>query len=805
MLQDLQFALRQLRKSPGFTLTALLTLALGTGVTAAVFSVIYAVMIQPLPYDHPERIVVPQTYSPSGYTQPASYPEYLDWRTQNHSFSAFAGVTPFGTIDFDGPSGPVTLHRAQATDNFFDVFGVSPILGRTFAPGEDQPGKNDVVVLSYEVWQQQFGGQKDVIGKGVKLDGRPYTVIGVMPAGFRYPISMRNGIYVPFYISEQLRSSRGSHWMRTLGRLKPGVTTEQAKADMGSVLENVGRTYPDTSKGRRMDLLSLSSDTVGETGKTLNVLLFAVCAVLGIACVNLAGLLLARAVKREREVALRSAIGATRGRLVRQMLTESLLLGVAGSALGATLAFGLLRAIRMLMITALARGADVGLNVPVLLATIAIAVVTSILAGLIPAFRLARIAPSLSLKAGGSAAGTGRGQHRLRASFIIIQVALAMVLLVTAGLLLRMLSGLRNSDLGFDPNKLIVVEANLPAGLYTSRSPVRDFYDPLLERIRAIPGVQSAGAIQTLPIEAWGWNSDVQIVGAPPPPPNTEHLAEDRYVDPGYFQTMGIKLLRGRLIDPRVDTAGSQQVAVVNEAFVKKFFANGEDPIGKQIKQDVPQTIVGVVSSVRQDIYQPPMAEIDYAQSQFPEKDAREWLEDMQIVVRSSLPIETLAPSLKRAFHETDAGVPFAQPETMVEVIADVLTLERLENWLFGSFAALALLLAAVGIYGLIAHEVELSTRDIGVRMALGASRTKVLEMIYRRVGWMLAIGVGAGLAGTFAAQKLIASVVALKPASDAAIIAGLAAGVFAAGAAAAWLPARRAASIEPMAALRSE
>jgi len=804
MIQDLKYALRQLRKSPGFTLTAMLTLALGTGVTAAVFSVIYAVMIQPLPYDHPEEILVPQAYSPSGYTQPASYPEYLDWRMQNHSFSAFAGMSPFGTIDFEGPSGPVSLRKVQASDNFFDVFGVRPILGRAFAPGEDQPGKNNVVVLSYEVWQQQFGGQRDVIGKVVKLDGRPYTVIGVMPAGFRYPISMHNGIYVPLYMADQMRSSRGSHWMRTLGRLRPGVTAAQAKADMDGVLMNIGRAFPDESRGRRMDLLSLTSDTVGETGKTLKVLLFAVCAVLGIACVNLAGLLLARAVKREREVALRSAIGATRGRLIRQMLTESILLGVAGSAFGALLALGLLRAIRMLMISALARGADVHLNVLVLLATIGIAVLTSLLAGSVPAVRLSRIAPSLSLKAGGSA-GTGRAQHRLRSSFIIVQVALAMILLVTAGLLLRMLSGLRNTELGFDPNNLLVVEGNLPAGLYTSRSPVRDFYDPLLEKIRAIPGVESAGAIQVLPIQSWGWNSDIQIIGQPPPPPNQERLAEDRYVEPGYFQTMGIRLLRGRLIDPRIDKLTSPQVAVVNEAFVKKFFSNGEDPIGKQIKQDTPQTIVGVVSSVRQDIYEPPLAEIDYAQSQFPDKDARDWLQDMEIVIRSRMPIETLVPSLKRAFHDTDAGVPFAQPETMREVISDVLTLERLENWLFGSFAALALLLAAVGIYGLIAHEVELSTRDIGVRMALGASRTRVLEMIYTRVGWMLAMGVGAGLLGTLAARKLIASVVEIKAASDAPIIVGLVAGVIAAGMIAAWFPARRAAAIEPMNALRSE
>jgi putative ABC transport system permease protein len=803
MLQDLKYALRQLRKSPGFTLTAVLTLALGTGVTAAVFSVIYAVMIQPLPYEHPETIVVPQTYSPQGYTQPASYPEYVDWRTQNHSFSALAAVSAFRRINLEGPSGPVSLRLTEGSDNLFDVFGVNPILGRTFSPGEDQPGKSDVVVLSYEVWQQNFGGAFDVVGRVVRLDGLPYTVIGVMPAGFRYPISQRDAIYTPLHMIDLLRNTRGDHWLPTVGRLKPGVSATQAQADMDSVFANIGRLFPD-SKGRRMELSPIAESAIGSTRGPLQVLLFAVLAVLAIACVNLAGLLLARGVKREREVALRSAIGATRARLVRQMLTESLVLALAGSALGALLAYGLLEAIRRLLIAALSRGADVRLNLPVLLATIVVSVVTSFLAGSIPAFRLSRVAPSLSLKVGGSA-GTGRGQHRLRASFIVIQVALAMMLLVTAGLLLRLLSGLNNTDLGFETRGILSMDVNLPQGTYKDHDPRTAFYDPLLDKIRAIPGVQSAGVIQLLPIESWGWNSDIAIVGQPPAPPNQERLAEDRYVDPGFFQTMGIHLVRGRMVDPKIDTPTSAQVAVVNEAFVKKFFSNGEDPIGKQIKQDTPQTIVGVVSSVRQDIYQPAMAEIDYPTSEIPEADARNLLANMQLVVRSAIPEDALIPSLRRAFHDVDPSVPFAQPETMHEVIADVLTLERLENWLFGSFAALALLLAAVGIYGLIAHEVELSTRDIGVRMALGASRTRVLEMIYKRVGWMLASGVMAGLAGTLAARKVIASVVEMKATSDAPIIAGLVVGVMVAGVIAAWFPAQRAAAIEPMTALRSE
>jgi len=377
--------------------------------------------------------------------------------------------------------------------------------------------------------------------------------------------------------------------------------------------------------------------------------------------------------------------------------------------------------------------------------------------------------------------------------------------LVTAGLLLRLLSGLSNTGLGFETRGILAMDVNLPQGSYKDRDPRIAFYDPLLEKVRAIPGVQSAGVIQLLPIESWGWNSEITIEGQPPRPPDQQTLAEDRFVDPGYFQTMGIQLLGGRMIDPKIDTPTSPQVAVVNQAFVNKFFSNREDPIGKQIKQDTPQTIVGVVNSVRQDIYEPPMAEIDYPISELPEADARTLLANMQLVVRSSLPADALIPSLRRALHEVDPSISFMQPETMPEVVADVLTMERLENWLFGSFAALALLLAAVGIYGLIAHEVELSTRDIGVRIALGASRAKVLELIYRRVGWMIALGVAAGLVGTFAARKWIASVVEMHAGSDAPIMAGLVVGVIVVGMIAAWFPARRAAAIEPTTALRSE
>jgi putative ABC transport system permease protein len=802
-LQDLRYGVRQLRKNPGFALTACATLALAIGVSTAVFSVIYAVLIRPLPYEQPDRIFYLQARSPQGYTQPSSYPEYLDWRRENHSFSALAGYSA-GTTNFEGPSGPVARDLVQTTDNFFDVFGVAPVLGRTFAAGEDQPGKNDVAVLSYELWRQDFGGEPDAIGKTIKLDGRSYSVIGVMPAGFRFPVGRREAVYAPLNIPKQLTESRGDHWLPVVARLKPGVSPEQAQADMNGVLESVGRAFPEQSKGRRIKLQGIAEYVVGDSGGPLRLLLFAVLALLAIGCVNIAGLLLARGVKREREIALRSAVGANRTRILRQVFAEALVFAVIGAAAGTLLAYGLLSVIRTLLVAAVSRGADVTIDTTVLLAALAASVTTSLLAALMPALRLSLTAPNLALKTGGST-GSSRDQHRLRAGFIVTQVALALMLVVTSGLLLRALSGLRSTDLGFSADHLMTVEINLARGSYEGRDPVASFYRPLIERVRSVPGVQKAGLIQLLPIRNWGWNSDVHIVGHPPSLPNQERLAEFRVATPGYFQAMGISLVRGRMFDEGIDTTTSAPVVVVNEAFVHKFFADGEDPIGKHIDEDAKPVIIGVVRSVRQDIYQPPLAEMVYPVSQIPPKLSVLTLASMELVVRTSGNPEAVVPSLRRIFREVDPAMPFREPETMREVVSDVLIFERLENWLLGTFAALAALLALVGLYGLVSHEVELSTRDIGLRMALGATRLGVLATVYRRVGLMLLGGVAAGLLTTFAVQKLLATMIVVHAERDLSVVLGLAAGLFTAGLLAVVVPAKRAASIEPMVALRYE
>jgi putative ABC transport system permease protein len=809
LLQDLCYALRQLRKSPGFASTVVLTLALSVGVATAVFCVIDTVILRPLPYAHPERIVSIQSISRSGYTQPASWPSFRDERAQAHAFAALAGYNNFFTMTMETPSGgPVLLDSVHSSDNFFQVFGVQPLLGRTWLPGEEQVGKNESVVLSYEVWQKYFGGDRNVLNQVIKLDGLTYTVVGVMPAGFRFPLGSRNLIYTPRLIDKPWMQNRGSHWMRTVARIKDGVTLEAAQADLQHVFADMGSAYPDTDGGRTVHLQLLSQSVVGKSKGPLWTLLAAVLTVLAIGCVNVAGLLLARGVKREREMAMRTAIGAGRSRLLGQLLTEGVLLALLGAAAGALFASGLLDLMRLFLIKALARGADIQMNWAVLGAAVAVSVVVSLAASLYPALRLSGIDPNRALKAGGSA-GVDRSQHHLRSGFVITQIALTMLLLVVSSLLIRVVTRYRHVDLGFNPDHVLTTSINLTPSRYAGRDALADFYQPLVNRLMQIPGVHAVGVISLLPVENWGSNSDVHIAGQPPNPPNEIMLSEVRYVSTGYFDVFGIPLRRGRLLSPTLDRPESTPSAVVNEAFVKKFIPAGLDPTMQTIDSDPERKnwtrIAGVVGNVRQNIYEPPMPEHDYLIDALPVKDHADMLNGMSLVLRFDGDAGAIIPALRNAVHEVDPTVPFKTATTMAEVVSETLVFERMESWLFAIFAGLALLLALVGLYGLVSHEVEQSTRDIGVRMALGASRSRILAMVMRRVAWMLASGTIAGLILTLFARKMIAIVIYFEARQEAGGLLGTALLLVTVGLLAALFPAVRAASIEPMHALRRE
>jgi predicted permease len=643
----------------------------------------------------------------------------------------------------------------------------------------------------------------------VRLDGVPYTVIGVMPVAFRFPLGQRNTIYTPLHADPNWVKHRGSHWLRAVGLLKPGVSRAQAQADFAQVLANIGRAYPETDGGRTVSVVPLQKQVGGKVSGPLMTLLYAVLALLAIACVNVAGLLLARGVKREREVALRAAVGAGRMRLMRQMVTESLVLSAAGLAAGLVVSWMMLAAMRSFLIDSVARGQDVRLNLTVLLVALLLLGITSVAASLAPALRLSGTDPNKALRSGGNT-GTGRGARRLRSSFVVTQVALSLVLLMVSGLLLRNLQGLLEKPLGFDPKSILTTTISLSPGRYEGRDPLVSLYQPLLERVSHLPGVQAAGLINMIPIQSSGSNSEVHITGQPPYPPSEQMLAEVRMVSAGYFDAMGIKRTAGRMLSPSLDTpdhkSGSE---VVNEAFRRKFFSAGGDPVGAHRddsdKAEEKSQIVGVTSDVRQDIYSPALAEMDYLIDQIDPKDRLGNLSSMVLVVRASGDPQQLTPAIRAALHEIDPTIPFQTPETMADVVTETLVFERMENWLFGIFAGLAIVLAMVGLYGLTSHEVELRTRDIGIRMALGSTRGRVVRKILGQVALLMSIGITLGLTLTFALQKVLASVVTMHAGHDSILLVALTAALGVTGVGASFWPARRAASIEPMQALRTD
>jgi len=808
--RDVGYALRQLRKSPGFAVAAILTLALGIGAAAAMFSVLDAVVLRPLPYKNVDRMVRIATKASAGYFQPQSWPEYQELRRMNKTFRAVVGIAPGGGVTLNYGGRAVYLHAVHGTDNFFDLFGVKPLLGRTYLPGEDQPGRSHVAVLSYGVWRQYFGGQKGIVGKTVDIDGSPYTVIGVMPAGFRVLFDASNVVYTPLQLTPELIKLRGDHWLPSFGLLKPGVTVGQATADMNHVFDELGRQYPDEDLGKTAQVVSyadmMHTNMQGKDDRTeLWVLLAAVFSVLLIACTNVAGLLLARGLVREREMAVRAALGAGRKRLVRQMLTESVLLGLAGGVGGLVLGYLLLVAMRQFLEKAFARGGDAHLNLPVVAATFGISLLASVAAGLSPAWRTARVDPNAALKSGGSV-GASRGQHRLRSGFVVAQLALSLVLLVCSGLLLLGLRSMLETDWGFSPKNLLTLEVDIPSGNYQGRDVVQALVEPLEARVAAIPGVTALGSNIMVPILEWGTNSDLPIVGKPVDPLNKQRLTEMRFVTPGYFAAMQLPIQRGRDFGVQ-DTAKSQPVAIVNEAWVKEFLGKNEDPLAQAFANDpgTPSTaIVGVTRSGRQAMMLPPMPEADFPMAQMP-AGWKQAIPQFYLFVRTSVPPTSITPQLRAVLHDVAPDIAFRTPETMEGVLDDALVTSRMLSWLFGLFAGVAVVLTAIGIYGLLSQEVASRTRDIGVRMALGATRTGVARLILVRVSVLLGVGLAIGLGGVFAAHRLLSSMLMIRPEHDAVTIAAVVVGLGAIGLIAALIPARRAASVEPMRALRME
>ena len=801
--RDVRYGLRSLRRAPAFVAVAVLCLALGIGANAAIFSVVSAVLLRPLPYAEPERLVRAyesmRSWGP-GSTGSVSWPNYVDWRDGARSFEQLVAYG-VGSANLLGRGEPERVRRVEATANLFTALGSRPVLGRTFVEGEDQPGRDGVVVLGGGFWQRRFGGDPRVIGQAVTIDGQPRTIVGVMPEAFNFPAGSRPyDVWLPLVPSDGERTSRGNHAFNVVGLLRPGVTPRQADAELREIAARLEKQYPQQQAERIALTRPLAEDVFGRTRPQLLVLLGAVALVLLIACANVANLLLARATARRREVAIRLALGASRARLVRQLLVESLLLAAGGAALGVVFARWSLAAMRPLVERALPRASEIALDGPVFLFLLAVAVASGVLFGLAPALQATR-GDVKDFLGEGSKGTAGAAQTRLRAGLVVAEIALSLVLLVGAGLLMRGFFLLRGTPAGLDPRNVLTVRVGTPDGVPDAERTTR-FFGPVLERVRAIPGVGSAGMITMLPIQSAWTNGGYTVEGEPTPEPGKEPLAEMRITSPGFYQSLRIPIVAGR--DFSEADAVSPGGVIVNQAFVKRHFESGESPVGRRVNiYGAARPIVGVIGDVRQaGLDREPLVEVH---GYFNDTTVTGWLSEMTIAVRTSVPPASVAGAVREAVRRVNADQPVFRVQTMEEVVAESLAGRRLHLWLLGIFAAVALALAAAGLYGVIAYLVAQRTREIGIRMALGARTRDVVGLVVAQGARLTAVGILVGLAGAWALTRLLATMLyGVSPRDPATFLA--VAGVLASVAMlATWLPARRAARVDPLLAIRSE
>ena len=813
MLNDLRFAFRQLIKSPGFTLVAVLTLALGIGANSAIFSVIDAVLLRSLPFPNADRLTMiwasaPQ--HPGEDRQVHSYLDYVDLRAQNHTFAALAAYTGASAIWGTGEESE-DVAGVAATSDLFDVLGTRPLLGRGFGREDEKAGAPRVVVIGYQFWQRHFAGDRNIIGRQVTMVGHVYTITGVMPRGWKFPIQRENVDYiaplVPLFSGSSLDyiTHRGAHLLNVVGRLKPGVDLETATADLQTIAAQLAKQYPDTDAGRTERAVALQGDVVGDVRSALLVLMAAVALVLLIACANVANLFLARAASREREIAIRTALGASRFQIVRQLLLETMLLALLGGAAGLLLAWWSIDVLTALGPADLPRLDEIHVSGAVILFTFAIASLTSLFFGLIPALQASRPQVEQALRETSRGSTGGVRSHRLRSAFVVSQFALSLVLLVGAGLLIRSFAELRVVQPGFDPRGVVTFWQSLPKARYGEVGQQIRFFDQLLPKLAALPGVKDAGMVSPLPFSGTDWGTTFTIVGQPAPAKGMEPGASHLTTNGSYFRTMRIPLKNGRTFEAR-DRHDSAPVMMINEAFAEKYFAN-QNPIGRQINigddpahGKPPREVIGVVGSAKHQS----LAEAERPEFYIP--FAQEPDRYMDIVVRTAEPAPGgLETTIRRVVHELDSQqfIPVLKP--LPQLISQTLAQTRFNTTLLAAFAAVAIVLAAVGIYGVIAYNVAQRTKEIGIRMALGAQQQQMLLMILRQSLTMAAIGIGVGLLGAFAATRLLSALLFGVGTTDlityGAVILLLGAAALLAG----FLPARRAMKVDPVIALRYE
>jgi putative ABC transport system permease protein len=814
LIEDLRYGLRMLRKSPGFTVVTVLTLALGIGANTALFSVVNAVLLNPLPFHHPDELVALSESKPNFAQGSISYPNFLDWQKDNHAFSAMA-ITRSNGFSLTGMGEAEQVNAEFTSSDFFPLLGVKPVLGRSFAPGEDQVGAGPVALISAGFWQRKFSGTPDVLGKSLTLNGKDYTIVGVIPASFHLvaPSFRDSELYIPIgQWNNNLLLNRGAGLgIHGFGRLKPGISIQQAQADMDAVTRGLAAAYPNDDKGISANVTSLKQRMVGNIQPLLLVLLAAVSFVLLIACVNVANLLLARSSGRTREFAIRAALGASRGRVVRQLLTESVLLAVAGGTLGLLLAAWGTRSVLALLPTALPRAEEIGLDSRVLIFTAAVSVLAGILFGLAPALKTSQPDLHTTLQEGGR--GSSGTRHRAQGVFVVLEMAMALVLLIGAGLLIRSLTNLWRVDPGFDPRNVLTFNLTLPPSSMTATpDAVRANIRQLDDKLASIPGVRAASlSWGALPMSG---DDEQQFWLDGQPKPATENDMNwtlDYIVGPDYLKAMAIPLQRGRFLSAH-DDENAPLVIAIDDVFARKFFPN-QDPIGKRIHINGRSTsaeIVGVVGHVKQwgldsDDRQELRSQMYLSIMQLPDEAVALVPAGVNVVVRSEANTPALFDSIRHASDQMSREQVVYSPQTMNETISSSLATQRFSMFLLAAFAALALVLASVGIYGVISYVVGERTHEIGIRLALGADRQHILRLILGRGGILALAGVGLGLASSFVLTRLMANLLYGVHAADPLTFAAVAALLTVVALAACYVPARRASRVDPMVALRYE
>jgi len=800
MLPDLKFALRQLAKSPGFTAVAVLTLALGIGANTAIFSLVQSVLLNPLPYPEPDRLLVAwedETLFPNASI---AWPDLVDWQRDNTTLTALGGYRR-DDFTFAGSSGPEMLAGGRVSAALFSAIGLAPHLGRVFTADEDKPGAPALVVLGYGLWQRRFGGDAAVLGRTITLDSEPYTIIGVLPAEFATPSRVD-------FCTQLARSSDNPQWQRrdnhpgiyAIGRTKPGVTIEQAFADLKRISARIAKDHPDSNTGVTAAGRSLFENVVEDYRKGLWLLLGAVGVVLLIACANLANLLLARSAAREQEFGVRAALGATRKQLVRQLLIESLVLAFAGGALGVLLASWAHGGIIALSPAGVARFQDAAIDSRVLLATCGLSVLTAVVFGLWPAWKASRPDLRTSLQSAGRGGSEGPGASRAREMLIIAEIALTLVLLVSAGLLMKSFARIQSANLGFDSHGVLTARVSLPQTKYPDAEHRRLFNEALLERLRAIPGVQSADIASHAPLDT-GWQTSFLPEGHAPWPVGQSPSVEMNIVSDDYFRTLKIPVARGRSFGPE-DAPGTQPVAIIDQAFADRYWP-GADPVGEKLalSGDNNTTVVGVVPTLKVYGYatEPSLVQAYISLRKSPSR------EYMLLLRSASGEAAMLADSVRRAVNSIDPDQPIADVRTLDERIDESFGQPKLYTFLLAVFAGLALLLAAIGLYGVLAYQVSRRTREFGIRIALGALNSQVLALVLRRGLRLLALGLAFGLLGAITVGRVLGSLLYQTSSFDPLVFTGVTILLTLIALAACLLPARRATKVNPMVALRAE